>query len=358
MKVLLEICKDQDGDFALGKMLESDGSQELGGLDYVLCCILKVAPEYAAWPWWLGRLSFLRRLTDEYVNKLQLIGDYTAAQLETGGVLIQEDLASTGGDPCDVYRDSVTRLMSIVKFAMQATSCSHSKVAKLSVAVLICCASLATRSPVAFVHVKGMVMKLRPAQRSVLQRRLRGVAGDGPQTPGGDAVPRRRDFTREASTSSGVSSEGTSEDISEGAASLSLGDETDNFTEDDILSFVESLARPSDSATPPSSVDLDLDWSKSDSPRYPPVKLGRKCKDQVEQEEAEAIARAMHVSVHERGPPKIPSLQPALEDEMVIVYSQPEVSGPLSSLCSVVIGHFIQHFLSYNINYRKVGDNR
>lgn len=330
MKVLLEMCKDQEGDLALGKMLGNQDSQELGGMNFILSCILKIAPEHAAWPWWLGRLLFLRRLMDEFVGKFQLVADCPQVQMETVGVLVQEDVESGREDLGNIYRDNLTRLMSVLKFAMQASNCSHSKVAKLSVAVLICCTSLASRSPSAFIHVKNLVMKLKPAQRSSLQRRLtaatrrsaaarhRAESHDPPEFEG----------QQTGSVSSGV----TSEDLSEGAMSLNLGDyETDNMSEVELLqSIVESLVQPNEPLTPQSSLELDLNWPKSEvrSPRHPPLKLalGKKCQDLVEQEEAEAIVRAMEVSVHERGPPKIPNLQPATKEEMVIVYAQPDVS--------------------------------
>jgi hypothetical protein len=47
----------------------------------------------------------------------------------------------------------------------------------------------------------------------------------------------------------------------------------------------------------------------------------------IEEEEDEAVAKAMEVSVQARAPDTIPSLRPTVdeEDEMVIVYTQPEV---------------------------------
>ena len=100
----------------------------------------------------------------------------------------------------------------------------------------------------------------------------------------------------------------------------------------DTIERPESLCFSPNTLSP--SKELDLDWSRSieDSPQMPPVKLavGKKCLEIIEQEEAEAMARAIAVSSHDRGPSKIASLDSG--DEMVIVFTQPEVSWSLDGI--------------------------
>ncbi|XP_032232180.2 mitogen-activated protein kinase kinase kinase 1 isoform X2 [Nematostella vectensis] len=342
MKVLLEFCKDESGDLALGRMLRDHRIQPMGGLGFMLACILTTAHEYATWPWWLGRLYFLRKLLDEYVEDFQLGGGDPAISDESVGVILQDHHQVDG---TEIFSDNPTRLMSVMKFAILAAQCSHSKVTKFAVSVLTCCTSLAAGCPSAFVHIKKLVSKLKPSQRSILQRRLATLA--------------RRNNSLESSDSEGTVSEASTvlaDDVqggpSDGHDCLQLprprdrgccsasctDDETDNLSDNELLqSIVESLQRPHHLAlhSPPPSPTRDvesLDWTRSEgeSPRFPPVKvvMGGKCQQIIEEEEAVALAKAMELSALQRGPQKIRSLQPDAndpeEDEMVIVYTQPE----------------------------------
>ena len=64
--------------------------------------------------------------------------------------------------------------------------------------------------------------------------------------------------------------------------------------------------------------------------------VGKKCQEIIEQEEAEAVAKAMAVSSHYTGLSRIESLDAG--DEMIIVFTQPEV-------CFVVITSFFYEIL-------------
>ena len=338
IQVLLELCKDESGDLALGKMLgEQHEPQSLGGLNFILSCILRTAAEYATWPWWLGRLMFLRKLMDEYVSEFELSTDCASAQMETAGVLIQARGANVGDDASEIYQDNVTRLMSVLKFTVQAAYCSHSKVSKLAIAVLMSCTSMASHVPSAFKHIKKVVSKLKPSQRSALHRQLQAI-------PRVSTAPSHSSDTVDSVQSQGStdppSSNASYQDSAIGSlSSAASDDEIDNFSECELFqSIVDTIERPESLCFSPNTLsphkELNLDWTRSieDSPRMPPVKLavGKKCLEIIEQEEAEAIARAVAVSSHDRGPSKIASLDSG--DEMVIVFTQPEVSWSLDGI--------------------------
>lgn len=340
IQVLLELCKDESGDLALGKMLgEQHEPQSLGGLNFILSCILRTAAEYATWPWWLGRLMFLRKLMDEYVSEFELSADCPSVQMETAGVLLQGRGANVSEDANEIYRDNVTRLMSVLKLTMQAAYCSHSKVSKLAIAVLMSCTSLASHAPSAFKHIKKVVSKLKPCQRSALHRQLQAI-------PRVTTAPSHSSDTVDSIQSQASvdppSSNASYRDSAIGSlSSAASDDETDNFSECELFqSIVDTIERPEALCFSPTgntlspNKELNLDWSRSieDSPQMPPIKLavGKKCLEIIEQEEAEAVARAMAVSSHDRGPSKIASLDSG--DEMVIVFTQPEVSFSLDCI--------------------------
>lgn len=331
IQVLLELCKDESGDLALGKMLgEEHEPQPLGGLNFILSCILRTAAEYSTWPWWLGRLLFLRKLMDEYVTEFELSDDCVSVQMDTAGVLIQGKVNNASEDASEIYQDNVTRLMSVLKFTIQAANCSHSKVSKLAIAVLMFCTSLASPAPSAQKHIMKVVSKLKPSQRSALHRQLQAI-------PRVNTAPVNRSdsvFNYESQASiDPPSSSSSNRDSAIGSLSSAVSDdETDNFSEAELLqSIVDTLERPTSLCLSPSCTlspneEFSLDWSRSleDSPRMPPVKLavGKKCQEIIEQEEAEAIAKAMAVSSLDSSPSKIPSLDSG--DEMVIIFTQPE----------------------------------
>ena len=313
---------------------EQHEPQSLGGLNFILSCILRTAAEYATWPWWLGRLMFLRKLMDEYVSEFELSADCASLQMETAGVLIQARGANVSEDANAIFQDNVTRLMSVLKFTMQAAYCSHSKVSKLAIAVLMSCTAMASHVPSAFKHIKKVVSKLKPSQRSALHRQLQAIprVSTAP-SPSSDTV----DSVQSQPSSDPPSSNTSYRDSAIGSLSSAVSDdETDNFSESELFqSIVDTIERPESLCFSPNTLspskELNLDWSKSleDSPRMPPVKLavGKKCLEIIEQEEAEAVAKAMAVSSHDRGPSKIASLD--CGDEMVIVFTQPEVSWSL-----------------------------
>lgn len=332
IQVLLELCKDENGDLALGKMLGAEHEpQPLGGLNFILSCILRTAAEYSTWPWWLGRLLFLRKLMEEYITEFELTDDCVAVQMDTVGVLVQGRGNNASEDPSEIYQSNVRRLMSVLKFTMQAANCSHSKVSKLAIAVLMFCMSLSSCVPSAQQHIKKMVSKLKPSQRSSLNRQFQAIPRASVTTVNrSDSV-----FTYESQTSMDPpSSTSSNRDSAIGSLPSAMSDEeTDNFSESELLqAIVDNFERPQSLCLSPSctfspSEEIDLNWSRSleDSPRMPPLKLavGKKCQEIIEQEEAEAMAKAMAVSSLDSGPSRIPSLDSG--DEMVIIFTQPEV---------------------------------
>ena len=330
VKVLLELCKDENGDLALGKMLGDDHEvQPLGGLNFILSCILRVAAEYSTWPWWLGRLLFLRKLLDEYVTEFQLASDISLpVQMDAVGVLMNDRVQDMSCDTGEVYQDNLTRLMSVLKFTMQAVNCSHSRVSKLAIIILISCTSLALHCAPASRYIAKVVSKLNPAQRSALKHKMN-------LSPSSNTVPislQEREGIESQLSEESPSLTSTNRDSAIGSLSSLPSDyETENLSDSDLQSMEDTLERPHSMLLSPClspSKEISLDWSRSfeDSPRMPPVRfvVGKKCQDIIEQEEAEAVAKAMAVSSQYPVPSKIESLDTG--DEMVIVFTQPDVS--------------------------------
>ena len=153
---LLELSRGQEGELALG------GGQglSLGGVQYVLSCILDEAPpQEAPWQWLLGRLCVLDRLLDQFPEQFQ-IQMVSLQPLESGYKLQHYD-----------------RLMTVVEFAFKALGSSHATVAKLARRVYICGARMAAAEPNVFRHVCDMLGKLDISLQMRLKRRLRSLQG-------------------------------------------------------------------------------------------------------------------------------------------------------------------------------------
>ncbi|XP_068726656.1 mitogen-activated protein kinase kinase kinase 1-like [Montipora capricornis] len=326
VKVLLELCKDEGGDLALGKLLgEHHEIQPLGGLSFILSCILRTASEYTTWPWWLGRLLFLRKLMDQYISEFQLSEDLSqSVSMDTAGMLTNDRVQNMSRDMGEIYHDNLTRLMSVLKFTMQAVNCAHSRVSKLAVAVLMCCSSLASHCRSASRYIAKVVSKLKPAQRSALQRQIN-------MTPGSSTAlmsfQERQGVESQIIEDASPSIANNRDSAIGSLSSLPSDDETANLSDSELQLMAEAMPHSlllSPCLSP--SKDVSLDWSRSfeDSPRMPPVRLavGKKCQEIIEQEEAEAVAKAMAVSSQHPFPSKIESLDTG--DEMVIVFTQPE----------------------------------
>ncbi|KAF2354277.1 Protein kinase domain [Trinorchestia longiramus] len=163
---LLELSRGQEGELALGR--DQGGSLSLGGVQYVLSCILDEAPpQEAPWQWLLGRLCVLDRLLDQFPEQFQI--QMVSLQPAESGYKLQH----------------YDRLMTVVEFAFKALGSSHATVAKLARRVYICGARMAAAEPNVFRHVCDMLGKLDISLQMRLKRRLRSLQGQRPVGFGG-----------------------------------------------------------------------------------------------------------------------------------------------------------------------------
>lgn len=157
---ILELCRGQDGELALATQMSSS-TPGLGGISFVLSCILEDSPpSEQPWQWLLGRLCVLDRLVDEFPSEFQL--QYVPLQptAESGYKLEHYD-----------------RLMTVVEFAFKALGSSHATVSKLARRVYICGARFAAAEPAVFHQVCDMLAKLDVSLQMRLKRRLRSMQG-------------------------------------------------------------------------------------------------------------------------------------------------------------------------------------
>lgn len=158
---IVELCRGQRGELALGtQVMGANATSGLGGISYVLSCILDDSPPTEApWQWLLGRLCVLDRLLDEFPQEFQL-------------QMVELNPADSG------YKlQHYDRLMTVVEFAFKALGSSHATVSKLARRIYICGARMAAAEPAVFNQVCDMLAKLDVSLQMRLKRRLKSMQG-------------------------------------------------------------------------------------------------------------------------------------------------------------------------------------
>ncbi|XP_075921133.1 mitogen-activated protein kinase kinase kinase 1-like isoform X2 [Petromyzon marinus] len=127
---LLELCKGQAGELAVGRELLNSVSLGLGGLDFVLGCILGAQTYYANWQALLGRLCFIDRLLLEFPTEFY-----------------PHVLAEGEGGAEGIALDRYDKLLSLLNFTLKSLDSSHSVVGKVSGRVVLGAARMVAQVP-------------------------------------------------------------------------------------------------------------------------------------------------------------------------------------------------------------------
>ncbi|XP_075594969.1 mitogen-activated protein kinase kinase kinase 1-like [Balearica regulorum gibbericeps] len=160
VSTLLEMCKGQAGELAVGREILKSGSIGIGGVDYVLNCILGTQTESNNWQALLGRLCLIDRLLLEFPGEFY-------PHIVCGGVL-----------QADTVVDRYKKLLSLLNLALQLIDNSHSMVGKLSRRVFLSAARMVARVPHVFVKLLEMLSMTSSTHYSRMRRRLMAIADE------------------------------------------------------------------------------------------------------------------------------------------------------------------------------------
>ncbi|KAK9408539.1 mitogen-activated protein kinase kinase kinase 1 [Crotalus adamanteus] len=108
VSTLMEMCKGQAGELAIGREILKSGSIGIGGIDFVLNCILGTQSESNNWQALLGRLCLIDRLLLEFPGEFY-------PHIVSGDIL-----------QVDAIIDRYKKLLSLLSFALQSIDNSHS----------------------------------------------------------------------------------------------------------------------------------------------------------------------------------------------------------------------------------------
>uniref|UniRef100_A0A803T4J2 Mitogen-activated protein kinase kinase kinase 1 n=1 Tax=Anolis carolinensis TaxID=28377 RepID=A0A803T4J2_ANOCA len=160
VSTLLEMCKGQAGELAVGREILKSGSIGIGGIDFVLNCILGTQHESNNWQALLGRLCLIDRLLLEFPGEFY-------PHIVSGDVL-----------QADSVVDRYKKLLSLLSFALQSIDNSHSMVGKLSRRVFLSAARMVARVPHVFVKLLEMLSITSSTHHTRMRRRLMAIADE------------------------------------------------------------------------------------------------------------------------------------------------------------------------------------
>ncbi|EMP41371.1 Mitogen-activated protein kinase kinase kinase 1 [Chelonia mydas] len=160
VSTLLEMCKGQAGELAVGREILKSGSIGIGGVDYILNCILGTQTESNNWQALLGRLCLIDRLLLEFPDEFY-------PHIVSGEVL-----------QADTVVDRYKKLLSLLSFALQSIDNSHSMVGKLSRRVFLSAARMVARVPHVFLKLLEMLSVTSSTHYTRMRRRLLAIADE------------------------------------------------------------------------------------------------------------------------------------------------------------------------------------
>ncbi|KAM8812511.1 mitogen-activated protein kinase kinase kinase 1 [Rhynchonycteris naso] len=160
VSTLLELCKGQAGELAVGREILKAGSIGIGGVDYVLSCILGNQTESNNWQELLGRLCLIDRLLLEF-------------PAEFYPHIVSPDVPQA--EPVEVrYK----KLLSLLTFALQSIDNAHSMVGKLSRRIYLSSARMVTAVPHVFSKLLEMLGSSGSTHFARMRRRLMTIADE------------------------------------------------------------------------------------------------------------------------------------------------------------------------------------
>ncbi|XP_039725898.1 mitogen-activated protein kinase kinase kinase 1 isoform X1 [Pteropus medius] len=160
ISTLLELCKGQAGELAVGREILKAGSIGIGGVDYVLNCILGNQTEPNNWQELLGRLCLIDRLLLEFPAEFY------------------PHIVSTDVSQAEPVEVRYKKLLSLLTFALQSIDNSHSMVGKLSRRIYLSSARMVTAVPHVFSKLLEMLNVSSSTHFTRMRRRLMAIADE------------------------------------------------------------------------------------------------------------------------------------------------------------------------------------
>ncbi|XP_035235474.1 mitogen-activated protein kinase kinase kinase 1-like [Anguilla anguilla] len=274
VSTLLELSKGQVGELAVGREILNAGSIGIGGVDFVLKCILGSQTEPSSWQALLGRLCLTDRLLLEFPV------EFYPHIVSSGTVHHSQTLV-----------ERYQKLMALLGFALRSIDNSHSIVGKLSRRLFLSAARMVARVPHVFVRLLDMLSGSGSSHHARMRRRLLAIAEEmdvledahalvvGPLA--GPPAPRNSPATSESSSpahtvrlSDGAAHDGMAgagpEDLTERLAAVTASFPALGVSADRPKDFIQDGSRPPSECQSSSSSGHSPSSSHSPSASHSP----------------------------------------------------------------------------------------
>ncbi|XP_077981126.1 mitogen-activated protein kinase kinase kinase 1-like [Glandiceps talaboti] len=166
ISTLVELCRGQGGELAVGREIVNPGIVGLGGVKFVMRCIIassNTGTLSANWQWLLGRLYVIDRLIEEFPQEYSL-----------GPCQDNSDISNSDNVTTPTYANQEF-LLSVLKFAMPSISNAHMRVAKFAKRIVVNISRLVVHKSEIFGKVFDMLEDLPSTPGKRMKRRLLGV---------------------------------------------------------------------------------------------------------------------------------------------------------------------------------------
>ena len=293
--------------------------------------IMKLLEKYESsgdpsWQWRLGLLVFLKRIFDENLELVIGLPGEDLDELLIQPVSLDPDFDMSDFlesleqniDPTPSARlfdiESLERLRTILRFCATSSNCKHKNVRKMALGLLVRTTQIVAKDRETFNSLKVLLKSLKPNIQHMLQRQL---SSDRLKTPTSLSPP-AEDYSGDdliVNDTNEQGAVGTSTPVRSGTPPKS-----DRNSGLDFLAFASDSPK-SDSATASPADTIDSPKTRLSQLRQMYVP---KCQELMAQEEAEALAMAINLSLS-----KMQSIVPHQlsqeENEDIIIHVQPEV---------------------------------
>lgn len=310
---------------------QEDDSASIGvqpaGLDF----IIKLLAKYesigdSSWQWRLGFLVFLKRIFDENLELVIGLPEEDLDELSIQPVSLDPDFnmsdflesleQNIDPSPSDLLFDaeSLEKLRTIFRFCATSSSCKHKNVRQMALGLLVRTTQIVAKDRETFNSLKVLLKSLKPNIQHMLQRQL---SSDRLRTPTSTSPP-SEDYSGEDLL--------LNDTMEQGAVGTSSPDSSSTPLKGDRNSGVRLLALAT--GTPKCDSASASPGDGADSPKARLSQLRQmyvpKCDELMAQEEAEALAMAINMSLSKMQSIVPDQLSQEVNDD-IIIRVQPEV---------------------------------
>ncbi|XP_070563625.1 mitogen-activated protein kinase kinase kinase 1-like [Ptychodera flava] len=165
ISTLVELCRGQNGELAIGREIVNPGTDGIGGVKFVMTTIVTSSTNSnpsSNWQWLLGRLYVIDKLLDQFPQEFAL------------GPCRDNDTIDSAYASRQNYENQ-DFLLSVLKFALPAVTNSHASVAKYGKRIFVNISRMVVHASEIFLQVSGMLEDLPPTPGKRMKRRLLGI---------------------------------------------------------------------------------------------------------------------------------------------------------------------------------------